>query len=150
MLAFAKQRKYLQDRLEASRPWFIQYILFFPENLLFAVAKYRKYLQVRLEGSRHWFICMSLVALVIGLLMSILLAQCHHTSSLEGIALGVLCSIPLLLLLWSPFLFTLSVVELTPSTELQVPLHWTIPSPSFFTQLIYLQVPLSPPRLRLA
>jgi hypothetical protein len=127
----------------------IQYILFI-ENLMFDLSQQRKYLQGRVRASRHWFIRMSFVELLVAVLLSIILAQCNHTNLVDGVALGVLCSIPMLFLLWLPFLVTLFVVEITRPTEYHVALSGAVPATCPFTPDVYLQVPLSPPRFRLA
>lgn len=110
----------------------------------------RKYLMRRLVATRSWFVRMGIVSVLITILMSVVFSICTKTPLLDGVGLGLLCSLPMLLLLLVPFLVALFVVKITGSPQPHIALAVVLPTPYLFVPRVYLQVPLSPPRTCLA
>lgn len=107
----------------------------------------RKYLMIRLVATRSWFIRMGMVSVLITILMSVVFSLCTKTDLFLGVELGLFCSLPMLFLMLVPFLLALFIVEITGSPQPSISMSVDIPSPYLFFLRVYLQVPLSPPRV---
>lgn len=111
----------------------------------------RGYLTDRLNVSLGWFCRLSIVSALTSVSMGIALAVCAKASLLFGMELGVLCAVPLLFLLWLPFLLTAFIVEITGADRACVIIPASlVPNPYFSVEDVYLPFPFIPPRVGLA
>lgn len=93
---------------------------------------------------------MSFVGIVILLFMAILMSLCANTSLILGVEMALLCSFPLLFVLWGVFLYALLVEQILPSVGRWGEIFSSLHLPPAFVPNPCIKVPLSPPRTRLA
>lgn len=111
----------------------------------------RDYFVGRLEACRAWFLCLSIISLLVSISIGVALSLCAKTGLLFGVELGVLCALPLLFVLWLPFLLTMFIVEITKTPETQLELPSFIPTePDLSATDVDLPNPFIPPRLSFA
>jgi hypothetical protein len=110
----------------------------------------RKYLMRRLDATEAWRVRMVILCVLVAISMSVVFSLCTKTPLLDGVGLGLLCLLPMLFFLLVPFLVALFIVKITGSPQPHIALAVFFHPPYLFVPRVYLQVPLSPPRFRLA
>ena len=111
----------------------------------------RDFLVKRLAGLESWLVRMSIITVLITIGLGMAMAVCQKTGIVYGVEVGLICAIPMLVLMLLPFLLAQFFVEVTRYSEFHVPAPniFLIRYSSFFPS-VFLPVPISPPRTRLA
>lgn len=111
----------------------------------------RDFLMKRTKALEPWYFRMSVLTVLLAIVMGVALSFCQKLSLMFGVEMGLLCAIPMLFILLLPFFLAQFFVEVLRFSEL----HVSAPDAFFnnyhsFIHSIFLPVPLSPPRFRLA